>query len=341
MAHHKGKEVLKDMKKLFALAILLSLFLIPSHGSATFYLHGTGANDNPPALFLGDTAPTATAAKYRDSAGVKFSGGNVWKEIGTWTITTTGTLTELHNLHLWLGLKNSDDIGTRFDLRAEFYRNGQFLVASGELYCVQNITRNPDLAKEVVVSFGSFSPVNFSGADILSLKILTRIGTNGAGAFCGGHSNAVGLRLYFDAISRPSRFDATLSENSPPVAQDQRVTTDEDVAKAITLVATDPDGDQLTYQIMTQPGYGTLSGTPPSVTYTPTAHFYGSDSFTFKANDGKIDSNEATVSITVTHVNHPPVAQDQSVITDEDMARTITLVATDPDGDPLTYQIVT
>ena len=49
---------------------------------------------------------------------------------------------------------------------------------------------------------------------------------NGAGVFCGGHSNAVGLRLYFDAISRPSRFDATISENSPPVAhagQDQQV----------------------------------------------------------------------------------------------------------------------
>ena len=49
----------------------------------------------------------------------------------------------------------------------------------------------------------------FNGtSDVLSLKILTRIGTNGAGAFCGGHSNAVGLRLYFDAVSRPSKFTA-------------------------------------------------------------------------------------------------------------------------------------
>jgi hypothetical protein len=33
----------------------------------------------------------------------------------------------------------------------------------------------------------------------------------GAGAFCGGHSNAVGLRLYFDSADRPSKFDATFS----------------------------------------------------------------------------------------------------------------------------------
>lgn len=136
-------------------------------------------------------------------------------------------------------------------------------------------------------------------------------------------------------------LDCSVITNHPPVAQDQTMATDEDTAKAITLVAMDPDGDPLTYQIVAQPGHGTLSGPPPNVTYTPAAHFYGSDSFTFKADDGKLDSNIATVSITITHVNHPPVAQDQSVTIDEDVAKAITPVATDPDGDPLTYQIVT
>jgi sugar lactone lactonase YvrE len=128
--------------------------------------------------------------------------------------------------------------------------------------------------------------------------------------------------------------------NHAPVAQNQSASTNEDTAKAILLAATDVDSDTLTYAIVAQPGHGTLSGTPPSVTYKPAAHYYGSDGFTFKANDGKADSNVATVSITVTHVNHAPVAQDQSVTTGKNMAKAIVLVATDADNDPLTYKLV-
>ncbi len=127
--------------------------------------------------------------------------------------------------------------------------------------------------------------------------------------------------------------------NDPPVAKTQSVTTRINKAKAIALVATDIDADPLTYQIAAQPLQGTLSGTPPSVTYTPAVNYTGSDSFTFKANDGKADSNAAPVSITVT-VNHPPVVQNQSATTNEDTAKGITLAATDSDGDPLTYTII-
>ena len=153
------------------------------------------------------TAPTATTAQFKDSASIRFSGGNSWTEIGTWTASPAGsaqTLTALGDLGMWLGLKNSDDIGTRFDLRAEVYSNGT-LVASGEMFCITGVTRNPSLAKEVTVPFGTISSGAFAATDVLSLKVLTRVGTTG-GAFCGGHSNAVGLRLYFDAVSRPSSF---------------------------------------------------------------------------------------------------------------------------------------
>ena len=67
---------------------------------------------------------------------MNFSGGNPWKDIGVWSATpsqTSGTLNTLSALRVWLGLKNSDDQGTRFDLRAEIYKNG-VLVASGEVY---------------------------------------------------------------------------------------------------------------------------------------------------------------------------------------------------------------
>jgi len=127
-----------------------------------------------------------------------------------------------------------------------------------------------------------------------------------------------------------------------PVAQSQSVTTNEDVAVPVTLAATDVNGDAVTYAIASSPAHGTLTGTPPNVTYTPALHYFGADSFTFTANDGQLTSSAATVSITVNHVNHPPVANSQSVTTAENTAKAITLTATDIDtGDTLTYAVAT
>src|SRR5207237_10369568 len=67
------------------------------------------------------------------------------------------------------------------------------------------------------------------------------------------------------------------------------------------------EADSLTYGIVSGPAHGTLTGAGANRTYTPAAGYSGPDSFTFKANDGSLDSNSATVSITVTHVNHNPV----------------------------------
>ena len=129
--------------------------------------------------------------------------------------------------------------------------------------------------------------------------------------------------------------------NEPPVANDQSVSTNEDTSKDITLTATDADGDSLTYSVVTPPLHGVLTGTAPNLTYTPDTDYHGPDSFTFKANDGTIDSNVATISITVNPVNDPPVANNQSASTNEDTALPITLTSTDADGDSLTYSVVT
>ena len=129
--------------------------------------------------------------------------------------------------------------------------------------------------------------------------------------------------------------------NDAPVANDQTVTVTEDIAKAITLTATDVDGNALTYTVVSPPTHGTLSGSAPGLTYTPAANYNGNDSFTFKANDGTVDSNIATVSITVSPVNDAPVADDQSVIVVEDVAKAITLTGSDVDGNTLAYIVVT
>ncbi|MEI6604472.1 MAG: Ig-like domain-containing protein, partial [Verrucomicrobiota bacterium] len=128
--------------------------------------------------------------------------------------------------------------------------------------------------------------------------------------------------------------------NRAPVATAQNPSTAEDTALAITLAATDADGDPLTYAIVAQPAHGTLSGSAPNITYTPALNYNGTDSFTFKANDGLLDSAAATVSLTVTPVNDAPVATPQSVGIVMNAPKAIPLSGTDVDGDPLTYSIV-
>ena len=181
--------------------------------SVDLFLDGTGPVTASSSLFLSDVAPAGTTARSQDSVGINFAGGNPWKVVGTWTApfsTTGGDLESLRALHVWLGLKNSDDQGTRFDVRAEILRNGN-PIASGETRCIQGLTRNANLARDEAVSFNPFAPITFDGVqDVLSLRISTRIGTTATGAFCGGHSNATGLRLYFDAVSRQSGFGVVL-----------------------------------------------------------------------------------------------------------------------------------
>ncbi len=107
--------------------------------------------------------------------------------------------------------------------------------------------------------------------------------------------------------------------NVPPVADDQDVAVTEDVPKAITLTASDGDGDALTWEVLSSPAHGVLSGTAPDLTYTPSGNYFGPDSFTFKVNDGTVDSNTATVSITVNSENDPPTISDVAdTDTDED-----------------------
>src|SRR6185295_491558 len=79
-----------------------------------------------------------------------------------------------------------------------------------------------------------------------------------------------------------------------------------------------------------------------SFTYTPSADYNGPDSFTYKANDGQVDSNVATVSINVGPVNDPPAAQNDSVATAEETPLVGNVLAndTDADGDALSAALV-
>jgi hypothetical protein len=132
--------------------------------------------------------------------------------------------------------------------------------------------------------------------------------------------------------------------NNPPAVRDDSAATNEDAAVSIPVLGndTDPDGDPLTVASVTQPSHGTVTiNGGQTVTYTPHANFNGSDSFTYTASDSRGGKSSATVTVAVGPVNDPPVANNQSKMTRLDTPVAITLVATDADGNPLTYSVVT
>ena len=132
------------------------------------------------------------------------------------------------------------------------------------------------------------------------------------------------------------------TENSPPTAIGQSVSTPEDTPRAIVLTGSDPDNDPLTFSIAAAPGNGTLSGTPPNVTYTPVKDFNGTDRFFFTVSDGQVSSIPAQVEITVIPVNDPPTAVPDTLTVEEDTTINnpgnrvnVLLNDNDPDGDTL------
>ncbi len=150
--------------------------------------------------------------------------------------------------------------------------------------------------------------------------------------------------LYAPDAYRSSDHDpviVTISFNAAPVAEDMEVSTDEDTAVDITLDVSDANDDPLTAEIVTGPEHGELTLNELVVTYTPDINYNGPDSFTYKVSDGELDSNTATVSITVTPVNDAPVANDMTETTAEDTPKVITVNASDIDGDTLTAEIMT
>ena len=140
-------------------------------------------------------------------------------------------------------------------------------------------------------------------------------------------------------LTAQASFNVTVRPvNDAPTASGGTLEVTEDTAQTGTFTASDIEGDSLTYYIVTQPGKGTVTtGANGSYTYTPNANATGSDSFTFKANDGKLDSNAAVISITIAAVNDAPVADQSSLSAIEDTAANGILSGSDIEGSPLTY----
>jgi hypothetical protein len=134
--------------------------------------------------------------------------------------------------------------------------------------------------------------------------------------------------------------------NQPPTASDDGYDTDEDTLLTVAVPGVlgnddDLDGDPLSALLENDVSNGTLVlNANGSFDYLPNPDFNGPDSFTYKANDGTVDSNVATVTLTVNAVNDAPLANNVAAAGEEDTVIDWTPVVSDAEGDLLTCTIV-
>ncbi len=148
---------------------------------------------------------------------------------------------------------------------------------------------------------------------------------------------------YSNEVSYTVPVSTNPSTNRAPVASNGSLTTMVNTTATGTLVASDADGNALTYSLVTNGSKGTATVTNRSTgaySYTPNTGVTGTDTFTFKANDGTADSNVATITVTINAANRAPTASNSSFSTTVNTQISRTLTASDPDGDSLTFSIV-
>jgi len=118
-----------------------------------------------------------------------------------------------------------------------------------------------------------------------------------------------------DNNNDPTENDGTLHEmtlpvpvNSPPIASNDSYTSDEGIPLNVLALGVlendnDVEGDPLTAILNSGPTNGTLTlNSDGSFTYTPNLDFAGTDSFIYHANDGTVDSNTATVTLSISAI---------------------------------------
>jgi VCBS repeat-containing protein len=182
---------------------------------------------------------------------------------------------------------------------------------------------NPTHGSVTVNSDGTFSYIptaNFNGTDSFTVTV-----SDGNG---GTATSTVTITV--NAV------------NDTPTTNNVSASGNEDTTIAGTVTGSDVDGDSLTFSKATNPSHGTVTvNSDGTFSYSPTANFNGTDSFTVTVSDGNGGTATSTVTITVNAVNGAPTTNNVSASGNEDTTITGTVTGSDVDGDSLSFSKAT
>ncbi|MBE4606384.1 hypothetical protein BOO28_01460 [Vibrio navarrensis] len=175
-------------------------------------------------------------------------------------------------------------------------------------YSVSDGTTTIDGASQTITS----ETMQVTGIDVTSLQEGTLTVSVVVTDAAGNASDAV-----TDTVTK--RYDVA------PTVVDDSFSTEEDTAKQFDLLANDSDiNDDMVASsatVKTQPSKGQVSISNGVVTYTPNSNETGTDTFTYTVKDALLqESQEATVTVTISAINDAPVAKALTITTDEDTA---------------------
>ena len=173
------------------------------------------------------------------------------------------------------------------------------LTDGGATISVKLLGQDPD-GDSIIYSLKSYASLGTGSVSGDVLTYTPNDNTNGTDIFT--------YRVYDEEnnVSNIANITITITGNvnNPPTVDNISATSDGS-AITVTLTGSDPEGDTITFSIVGQPSKGSVSLSGSTATYKPSANAYGTDTFTYKANDGEYDSNIGTVSITLPDAPDP------------------------------------
>ena len=142
-----------------------------------------------------------------DNSGVQETHNSKTFTIAAVPTPTPTQLTSLSRAKVWVGVKNSDDVGIKFDLKAEIYKDNT-LISSGEIDSVSGGSSGFAHAQLDTIPFNSFSPINFPADSQLKIKLYARNACSGSG------KNSGTARLWYNDSQANSKLAATIATNT-------------------------------------------------------------------------------------------------------------------------------
>ena len=271
---------------------------------------------------------------------------------GTLTLAADGSFSYVHD-----GSENLRDVFTYNVTNA----NGDISKTSFAVITHTNVNDSPTSAGTALTinegASSTFTPTYIDTDTDLSSIVFTITGdvsngslvNNGDGTFSYSHAGTETSSDSFvysvsDGEFTVSDLAGTISVtavNDVPVVSALEYTLDEAGSQVLAFASTDAESDSVTYSVSTDPTNGTIVSSDGVFTYTHNGSESSSDTFQYIANDGTGNSQPVSVTITVTPVNDAPVVTAGTISLNEGSNSSITLSASDAEGDAMTYAIAT